>query len=79
MGRVGARETASKYQCYSQAGRQVGNWTVPDRHRSDVKGAWIIRACVQMMAMGVDMVNYYSTECEGNYFGARGVTAGGRV
>ena len=22
------------------------------------------------MAMGVDMVNYYSTECEGNYFGA---------
>lgn len=69
-GESGARETASKYQCYSQAGRQVGNWTVPDRHRSDVKGAWIIRACVQMMAMGVDMVNYYSTECEGNYFGA---------
>lgn len=69
-GESGARGTASKYQCHSQAGRQVGDWTIPDRHRSDVKGAWIVRACVQMMAMGVDMVNYYSTECESNYFGA---------
>ena len=67
-GESGARDTASKYQCYSQAGRQVGDWTIPDRHRSDVKGAWIVRACVQMMAMGIDMANYYSTECESNYF-----------
>lgn len=69
-GESGARETACKFQCYSQAGRRVGNWTIPDRHRSDVKGAWVVRACIQMMDMGVDMVNYYSTECENNYFDA---------
>ena len=69
-GESGGREGSCKYQCYTQPGCQIGNWTVPDRHRSDVKGAWIVRACIQMMAMGIDFVNYYSTECEGNYFGA---------
>lgn len=69
-GESGGREKSCKYQCYTQAGRQVGSWMIPDRHRSDVKGAWIVRASIQMMAMGVDFVNYYSTECEGNYFGA---------
>lgn len=69
-GESGGRERSCKYQCYTQPGRVVGNWVIPDRHRSDVKGAWIVRACIQMMKIGVDFVNYYSTECEGNYFGA---------
>lgn len=37
-GEAGARESKSKYQCYSQPGCYVGDWLVPDRHRSDVKG-----------------------------------------
>lgn len=69
-GESGGRNTQSKYQCYTQPGRYVGNWAIPDRHRSEVKGAWTIRACVQMMAMGVDLVNYYSTEMEASYFNA---------
>lgn len=48
-GESGGREKSCKYQCYTQAGRQIGSWTIPDRHRSDVKGAWIVRACIQMM------------------------------
>lgn len=67
-GESGAPNTQSKYQCYSQPGRYIGDWLIPDRHRSDVKGAWIVRACIQLMSMGVDMVNYYSTECEQDYF-----------
>ena len=69
-GESGGHDTASKYQCYTQPGCKIGDWTVPDRHRSDVKGAWIVRACVQMMKLGVDFVNYYSTETESNYFGS---------
>ncbi len=69
-GESGGRETQSKYQCYSQPGRVVGNWTIPDRHRSEVKGAWIIRGAIQMLKTGVDLMHYYSTECEANYFGA---------
>ena len=69
-GESGGREKSCKYQCYTQAGRQIGSWTIPDRHRSDVKGAWIVRACIQMMSIGIDFVNYYSTECESNYFDA---------
>lgn len=69
-GESGGRDTRSKYQCYTQAGRYVGDWLIPDRHRSDVKGAWTVRACIQLMRIGWDQVNYYSTECESNYFGA---------
>jgi hypothetical protein len=67
-GESGSRNSASKYQCYSQTGTIIDGWVIPDRHRSDVKGAWIVRACIQMMALGIDFVNYYSTECESNYF-----------
>lgn len=67
-GESGRRDGKCKYQCYTQAGRQIGSWIIPDRHRSDVKGAWIVRATIQMMALGIDFVNYYSTETEGNYF-----------
>ncbi len=69
-GESGGRDKSCKYQCYTQPGRKIGSWIIPDRHRSDVKGAWIVRACIQMMSMGIDFVNYYSTECESNYFGA---------
>lgn len=69
-GEAGGRNTQSKYQCYTQPGRQVGGLTVPDRHRSDVKGAWTLRAVLGMLELGVSLVNYYSTEMEGSYFGA---------
>lgn len=68
-GEAGARDSNSGFQCYSQAGKAVGDWIIPDRHRGDVKGAWIVRASLYLMSLGIDMVNYYSTECEGNYFG----------
>lgn len=69
-GEAGGRNTQSKYQCYTQPGRQIGSFTVPDRHRSDVKGAWTLRAVLGMLEVGVSLVNYYSTEMEGSYFGA---------
>lgn len=67
-GESGAEGTKSSYQCYTQPGRIVNGWLIPDRHRSEVKGAWTVRATLQLMAIGFDMVNYYSTECENNYF-----------
>lgn len=68
-GESGGRDTSSKNQCYSIAGRKIGDWIIPDRHRADVKGSYIVRAAVTMMGIGIDLCNYYSTECEGNYFG----------
>ncbi|WP_343566337.1 fibronectin type III domain-containing protein [Sphingobacterium sp.] len=67
-GESGAEGTKSSYQCYTQPGRVVNGWIIPDRHRSEVKGAWTVRATLQLMALGYDMCNYYSTECENNYF-----------
>ena len=67
-GESGGINTASKYQCYSQAGRIINGWTIPDRHRSDVKGAWIIRAAIQMMSLGIDQLNYYATEAEADFW-----------
>lgn len=75
-GEAGARESKSKYQCYSQPGCYVGDWLVPDRHRSDVKGAWIVRECVQMMGIGIDFINYFSTECDMEYFNVNRAGAG---
>ena len=69
-GECGGRNTQSKYQCYTQPGRQIGSWVIPDRHRSDVKGAWSIRAVLTMMRLGFDGCNYYSTEMESSYFDA---------
>lgn len=69
-GECGGRNTQSKYQCYTQAGRQIGNWVIPDRHRSEVKGAWTLRAVLTMIDVGFDMCNYYSTEMESSYFDA---------
>ncbi len=68
-GEAGGRGTKSNNQCFTMPGRAIGGWVIPDRHRADVKGAWTVRACMYFMYLGVDMVNYYSTECEGNYFG----------
>ncbi|OJV37017.1 MAG: hypothetical protein BGO29_02610 [Bacteroidales bacterium 36-12] len=67
-GECGGANTQSKYQCYTQAGRSIGSWIIPDRHRSDVKGAWTIRAVLTMMRVGFDMCHYYSTEMEAPYF-----------
>lgn len=75
-GESGGRNTASKYQCYSMSGRTVNGWVIPDRHRSDVKGAWIVRAAIKLMQIGIDMVNYYSTECESDYFSSGRYGAG---
>lgn len=68
-GEAGGRGTKSNNQCYTMPGRVIGDWIIPDRHRADVKGAWTVRASMYFMYLGIDMVNYYSTECEGNYFG----------
>lgn len=67
-GEAGGRDSNSPFQCFSKPGRLVGDWLIPDRHRADVKGAYIVRAAMYLMHLGFDMVNYYSTECESNYF-----------
>lgn len=78
FGESGAVDSASKYQCYSQAGRIIDGWVIPDRHRGDVKGSWTVRATLAMMAAGIDLCNYYSAECESNWFdtGQYGAGAG---
>lgn len=68
-GEGGSRNSASKYQCYSQPGVKISNtWTIPDRHRSDVKGAWTVRATLTMISIGLSQCNYYSTESESSWF-----------
>ena len=48
------------------------NWTIPDRHRSDIKGAWTIRGFLYLMNLGVDMINHYITMSESEWFGGNG-------
>lgn len=67
-GEAGGRDSNSPFQCFSKPGRYIGDWLIPDRHRADVKGSYIVRASMYLMYLGFDMVNYYSTECESNYF-----------
>lgn len=67
-GEAGARNTTSNLQCYSKPGKIVDGWLIPDRHRSDVKGSYIVRAAIQMMNLGIGFANYYMTECEDSYF-----------
>ena len=67
-GEGGILDTTSKYQCITLPGRYINGVLFKDRHRSDVKGAWTIRAVLEMIKDGVSLVNYYSTECEQNYF-----------
>lgn len=67
-GECGAPNTRSRYQCYTQPGRVVGAWSIPDLHRSEVKAAWTIRGCLKFMEEGIDLINYYSTESETNWF-----------
>lgn len=69
-GEAGGRDSNSPFQCFSKPGRAVGDWIIPDRHRGDVKGSYIVRASMYLMYLGFDMVNYYSTECESSYFNA---------
>ena len=69
-GEAGGRDSNSPFQCFSKPGRYIGDWLIPDRHRADVKGSYIVRASMYLMYLGFDMVNYYSTECESNYFNA---------
>lgn len=67
-GEAGGRDSNSPFQCFSKPGRYVGDWLIPDCYRADVKGSYIVRAAMYLMHLGFDMVNYYSTECESNYF-----------
>lgn len=67
-GEGGILDTSSKYQCVTLPGRYINGVLFKDRHRSDVKGAWTIRAVLEMIKDGVSLVNYYSTECEQNFF-----------
>lgn len=67
-GESGGENTQSQYQCYSQPGRYIGSWLIPDRHRSEVKGAWILRAALTMMRMGIGSCNCYAIEMD-SYFG----------
>lgn len=75
FGESGGRGRQCKYQCFSQPGRKIGNWIIPDRHRSEVKGAWIVRGAMWLMEWGVEMAHYYlSVQNEtnwDNYFDAR--------
>lgn len=72
-GEGGARGSQSRLQCHSIPGRIVNsNWTIPDRHRSDIKGAWTIRGFLYFMGLGVDMVNHYITMSDSEWFGGNG-------
>ena len=68
-GESGAPNTKSRFQCYSQPGRIKDGVLIPDRHRSEVKGAWLIRGILYVMEHGINLVNIYSTECEKNFWG----------
>lgn len=68
FGESGLKGGVSTNQCFSQPGRVIGNWQIPDMHRSDVKGAWAVRASLTMLKEGFDISHYYSTECEKDYF-----------
>lgn len=70
FGEAGGRNTKSALQCFSVAGRYIGNWLIPDRHRSDVKGAYTVRTALYLMHLGFSQINYYGTECENDYFDA---------
>lgn len=61
-GEAGGENTNSQYQCYSQPGRRIGSWLIPDRHRSEVRAAWSIRAALTLMRLGIDSVNYYAID-----------------
>lgn len=67
-GESGKDDGKCKYQCYSVRGKIINNVVIPNRHRSEVKGAWIIRASIQMMAVGVDLLNYFMTINDANWF-----------
>lgn len=68
FGETGADGAKCKYQAFNKPGKMIGNWQVPDRHRSDIKGSWIIRTSIYFMSLGVNLANYYSTETEGNWY-----------
>lgn len=67
-GECGGVDKKCKYQTFNMPGKMIGSWQVPDRHRSDVKGAWIVRTAVYFMGLGINLGNYYSTETEGDWY-----------
>ena len=69
-GEAGTRSESAKckFQVRSLPGRIVGNVLIPDRHRSEVKGAYIVRANIYYMSIGVNLTNYYAIASEGNFF-----------
>jgi len=70
FGEAGGRDSASGLECFTMKGRYIGDWLIPDVHRADIKGAYTVRTTMFLMYLGFNQINYYSTECEGNYFGA---------
>lgn len=60
-GEGGAVGSDSRFQCFSQPGRKIGTWLIPDRHRSDVKGAWTVRGLFQLLELGAEEACLYLT------------------
>ena len=75
-GESGRRNGHSRLQCYSIPGRRIGEWVLPDKHRSDVKGSWIIRGLLQFLQKGIDQVNLYITYNDDSWFNDNGGGAG---
>jgi len=70
FGEAGGRDSQSPLQCFTLKGRYINGWLIPDIHRADVKGAFTVRTTLFLMHLGFNQINYYSTECENNYFDA---------
>ena len=72
-GEGGARNSKSRLQCYSIAGKQITDtYSTTDKHRSDIKGAWTLRGFLYFMNLGVDMINHYITMADSEWFGSNG-------
>lgn len=67
------RNTRSRNECKSLPGIRISqsNLYTPDRHASDVKGAFTLRACLHYMSKGVNMVNIFQTYQNGNWFDSK--------
>lgn len=68
FGESGGYDTNSKLAAYSFPGYLKDGLLVPDVHRSEIKFAWTIRSILTALNIGVNMLHYYSTECENNWF-----------
>jgi len=59
---------ASKYQCSSMKGYVQNGHNIPDRHASEVKAAWAVRAIMDFNFKGVNKMFYYTAFNEENWF-----------